>query len=241
MPPWYPPPVSLVDIGQEAHGVIAIGQVATGVIAVGQSATGVIAIGQMADGVVAIGQIARGGFCVGMVALGIVSVGMAAVGVWIAGGLVGVGGRRWFGFILPLLPQLRRYRRAPATVDAGAIEEGSGGWVRVRAESRSGAGVALVSGSDEIRARAAVPARAAGRPLLAFARRRRGELVVERLVETPPNQVVMWGRFAFGILALVALSALFWSLIAIPLGDKVAPFVHAWLRGDRGAAVTLHR
>lgn len=84
----------LFQAGQHAHGIIAVGQVATGVIAIGQMATGVIAVGQVARGVVAIGQ----------VALGIVAIGMGSVGLVYAGGLVGVGGRAGFGFILPLMP-----------------------------------------------------------------------------------------------------------------------------------------
>ena len=88
----------LFQAGQHAHGIIAVGQVATGVIAVGQIATGVIAIGQVARGVVAIG----------MVSLGLVSIGMGAVGLVYAGGMVGLGGRAGFGFILPLVPLLGR-------------------------------------------------------------------------------------------------------------------------------------
>ena len=50
----------IIDVGQEATGVIAIGQIATGVLAIGQLAIGVIAIDQVSRGVVAVGQGAVG-------------------------------------------------------------------------------------------------------------------------------------------------------------------------------------
>ena len=82
------------DVGQEAVGFVAIGQVATGVIAIGQGATGFIAIGQLARGV----------FVVGQLAYGIVVIGQLAFGVTLGGGMVGLAARKWFGWILPLLP-----------------------------------------------------------------------------------------------------------------------------------------
>ena len=88
----------VLDVGQDAVGVIAIGQFATGVIAIGQVATGVIAIGQVARGVIAIG----------MVAFGLFSVGMAALGVGWAGGMLALGGRVAGGVRLPLVPHRPR-------------------------------------------------------------------------------------------------------------------------------------
>jgi hypothetical protein len=86
------------DVGQEAVGVVAIGQVATGVIAIGQGATGFIAIGQLARGV----------FVVGQLGYGVVVIGQLAVGLALAGGMVGMGARKWFGWMLALLPPRSR-------------------------------------------------------------------------------------------------------------------------------------
>ena len=92
------------DVGQEAVGFVAIGQIATGVIAVGQGATGFIAIGQLARGV----------FVVGQLAYGVVAIGQLAVGVALTGGMVGVGARKWFGWILALLPRRSRPQPQPS-------------------------------------------------------------------------------------------------------------------------------
>lgn len=92
----------LLQIGQDAHGIIAIGQFATGVIAIGQVATGVIAIGQVARGVVA----------VGMGAVGLVAFGMGAAGVLYGGGMMACGGRVNLAMVrVPLVPA----RPAPAS------------------------------------------------------------------------------------------------------------------------------
>ena len=80
----------------------AVGQEAVGVIAIGQLATGVIAIGQRATGVVAIGQLARGVFVVGQLAYGVVAIGQLGIGVGVVGGMIGVGGRKWFGWTFGL-------------------------------------------------------------------------------------------------------------------------------------------
>lgn len=82
-----------VDVGQEAHGVIAIGQLATGVIALGQAATGVIAIGQVARGIVAVGQLS----------LGIVTIGQLTLGVAWSAGMLGMSAIKGPGIVLPLV------------------------------------------------------------------------------------------------------------------------------------------
>jgi len=87
----------IVDVGQEAFGIIAVGQHATGVIAIGQSATGVIAIG----------QIARGGIAIGMVSIGLITIGMATCGILWCGGMLAVGGRVGFSMLgIPLVPKV---------------------------------------------------------------------------------------------------------------------------------------
>lgn len=95
----------------------AFGQHATGVIAIGQEAVGVIAIGQLATGVVAVGQLARGVVVVGQLAVGVVAIGQLGIGVAWAAGMVGIGGRAGFGWILPLFP--RRPATATATLPGG--------------------------------------------------------------------------------------------------------------------------
>jgi hypothetical protein len=86
----------LVDVGQEANGIIAIGQVATGVVAIGQVATGVIAIG----------QVARGGIAIGMGAIGVVAIGMGAVGLFGVIGMMAAGARGGGLLFIPLVPRL---------------------------------------------------------------------------------------------------------------------------------------
>jgi hypothetical protein len=86
--------MKLLDVGEEAVGVVAIGQRATGIIAFGQLATGVVAIGQVATGVVAVGQVARGVFVVGQLAIGVAALGQLVIALTYGGGMVGVAGVR---------------------------------------------------------------------------------------------------------------------------------------------------
>ena len=89
--------MTIIEVGQEATGVIAIGQIATGVLAIGQLAIGVIAIGQVSRGLVAVGQ----------GAVGIVAVGQLAVGAVYGAGMVGLGAFAGGLVPIPLLGQLR--------------------------------------------------------------------------------------------------------------------------------------
>ncbi len=112
----------IIDVGQEARGVIAIGQMATGVVALGQMATGVIAIGQVARGFIAIGQ---GG-------IGLIAVGMGAVGVFHGTAMMGIGGRG-LGLVVPVSPYWPKKFVKPSETSwrrlkAGDVEEG---WLRV--------------------------------------------------------------------------------------------------------------
>lgn len=106
-----------------------VGQEATGVIAVGQLATGVIAIGQMATGVVAVGQLARGVFVVGQLSLGVAAVGQVGFGVGWVGGLVGIGGRAGFGFVLGLFgrsEESKQRKRARQRAKARGAQSSAG-------------------------------------------------------------------------------------------------------------------
>lgn len=94
----------VVDVGQQAEGIIAIGQHATGVIAIGQVATGVIAIG----------QVARGGIAIGMGAIGLVAIGMGAVGLFGVIGMIAAGARGGGLLYLPLTPRLDGSARPPS-------------------------------------------------------------------------------------------------------------------------------
>jgi hypothetical protein len=86
--------MKLLDVGEEAVGMIAIGQRATGIIAFGQLATGVVAIGQVATGVVAVGQVARGVFVIGQLAIGVAALGQLVIALTYGGGMVGIAGVR---------------------------------------------------------------------------------------------------------------------------------------------------
>lgn len=118
------------------------GDNAVGFIAVGQQATGVIAFGQVATGVIAVGQLARGGFVVGQLAFGLVGWGQCGVGMFHAAGMVGVGGRRGIGLVIPLVPTLGRPRILPAPMPFAAVAAGGEGWIEVElAEDALGLGL----------------------------------------------------------------------------------------------------
>lgn len=107
------------------------GDHATGFIAVGQHATGFFAFGQMATGVIAIGQVARGGIAIGQLAIGLVGWGQAGVGIFHAAGMVGVGGRRGLGIVLPVIPSIGRPRILPPATPYPTVEAGGAGWIDV--------------------------------------------------------------------------------------------------------------
>lgn len=112
--------MQFLSIGDRAEGVIAIGQEATGFFALGQFATGFIAIGQVARGVVAVGQLAMGIFTVGQLGLGL-SFCVA---------MLGAGGSRPLGLVLPLVPVPRRKKALPDTASLDEISRRGRGWVR---------------------------------------------------------------------------------------------------------------
>lgn len=107
------------------------GDNATGIIAVGQHATGFFALGQMATGVIAIGQLARGGIAIGQLAVGLVGWGQCGAGIFSAAGMVGIGGRRSLGIVLPIIPSIGRPRVMPEATPFPAIDAAGAGWVEV--------------------------------------------------------------------------------------------------------------
>jgi hypothetical protein len=127
----------------------AVGQEATGVIAVGQMATGVIAIGQMATGVIAIGQLSRGVVAIGMLSVGLVSVGMLSFGLVYCVGMLGAGGMRGAGFVIPLVPILPKRPKLPGLGSLAAIAQGRGaGWLRGLVQRADGAAGFRVAAGD---------------------------------------------------------------------------------------------
>ena len=118
--------MDFVDVSEHAHGFIAIGQEARGIIAIGQVATGVIAIGQGAHGIIAIGQLA----------VGLVGWGQLGLGIFSAAGMVGAGGRRMLGVVVPLVPSIGRPVILPEAAPLNAVLA-SRTPVRVRGAARA--------------------------------------------------------------------------------------------------------
>ena len=204
------------DAGQEAHGFIAVGQLATGVIAIGQSALGVIAIGQLSRGVVAVGQLSFGVF----------SVGMGSVGIFGTIAMGGVAGRRGLGFVLELIPRLKRRRVPPATTSARDVwSTGEAGWVRGQLVRDPNGNAALFDGDRPMqvklmRALRAPAESALGGDVLAYTVRSGEVLVCERLMSTTAPtlaenlRLITWA-LRFGVLALIA--AAYWIVVLFPL------------------------
>jgi len=210
----------LISIGQHANGVIAIGQIATGVVAIGQIATGAIAIGQVARGVVAIG----------MASVGLVSIGIGSVGVVWCSGLVGVGVRAGFGWILPLAPRLDRGRRVPETLSLAAIRSGRQGWLSLRLQAAAEGVAAFHDGTAialQFDSRLAYAARcfAQNRPtVLAEVKNSESGLLCSQLMYVPRRcylQPRWWLTTISKMLLLFAISYGFWRLAATPVPRDV--------------------
>ncbi len=206
----------MIDVGQEAYGVIAIGQVATGVVAIGQVATGFIAIGQLARGV----------FVVGMLAFGVVAAGMASFGLVATAGLVGAGGRG-VGGVLRLMPKLERIDRKPRLSRPEAVAEGQAGWLSVKPEMRDGEVRAVFEGE-------VIPGAGNGRVddsaaeesrLYARVSRSGGALVCHRLVRPPSGRAKAMIVGVLQLCGLFLLALAFWSVVAPPLIEDVAPLL----------------
>ena len=201
------------DAGPEAFGFIAVGQVATGFIAIGQSATGVIAIG----------QIARGGIAIGQASVGLIAVGMGAIGVFHATAMIGIGGRKGWGGVLPLIPTLTRPHAPPSTTTLAAVSAGHGaGWIRAML-TKDGAGAGLFEGGrrlpikiDHRLAPRAAEASAKGEVrVYASTSRVEGRLVCDRLLYVPgrrqPKSLFLLVS-ALRLVALAGVAAAFWSI-----------------------------
>ena len=206
--------------GQHAYGFIAVGQIATGVIAIGQVATGAIAIG----------QVARGGIAIGMGAFGIIAIGMISVGALYAGGIVGIGARSWFGWVLELMPMPTRPRRYPSPVRIEHLDApGTEGWLPIQLALRGSGSIAFTHEGRDIEARVAADL---GRAAQRFASLRgRGLALMRRPAEGGPlvcvrivqQDKLRHGAPAFWILGaarlalLAALSYLVWRLAVLPV------------------------
>jgi hypothetical protein len=203
-----------LDIGWQAHGVVAIGQFATGFIAIGQVAWGFVAIGQAAFGWLAFGQVAVGG----------ASVGMVGVGLSFTAAMIGVGGRG-VGFVLPVLPSLGD-RKSPEGVKPLADLPAHGGWTRLHVVPRSEGRVAWFEGYRRVeglrvdaRSRRAALAAAPG-DVWAHLRPSRHGWVADKLVRVEPPRWTRprwWLQWGAQLMALMILSAAVWWLVAVPV------------------------
>ncbi|MCA9489354.1 MAG: hypothetical protein KC621_05510 [Myxococcales bacterium] len=202
-----------LDVGDDAHGIIAVGRVATGVIAVGQSALGAIAVGQFAFGVVAIGQVAIGG----------ATLGTAVLGLWQGFGLAGFAARG-HGLVVSLLPDTGpALETSPEVPYERAASDGS--WTRVQLQQgRDGGFDVFVDGS-------AVPVRLDGRlarsarghgAALALARLRTSPhgLVIDALRDPPSSPTAdprWWATSGLQLSGLLIVAAVVWWSVVRPL------------------------
>lgn len=214
--------MDFVDVGQHAKGFIAIGQEAQGIIAIGQVATGVIAIGQLA----------RGCFALGQLGFGFIGWGQLGLGILHAAGMVGAGGKRGIGGIIPLVPSLGRRRVPPQTTTLAAVHASGSGWIEADlAEDATGLGL-WQSGQRlpvKIDARLQAGARAllgAGpRRVWAFTRRFGEVLACERIVHDPPRPYTKkswWWLGGFQVAALFVVGAAWWAAVGNDLMRIVA-------------------
>lgn len=212
----------IIDVGQEARGVIAIGQMATGVVALGQMATGVIAIGQVARGFVAIGQ----------GSIGLVAVGMGAVGVFHGTAMMGIGGRG-LGLVMPVAPYWPKKFVSPSTTPWRRLKDGSAedGWLQVELDDDEHGPVLLREGE-------ALPVRFTRRMLGAakrytpsrgdklFARvARQGKALVCTELSFVPRRAhwkkSYWVGTATQLATLAAVCAGFWLVAGRPVIDAI--------------------
>jgi hypothetical protein len=207
--------VRIVDVGQEAHGIFAFGQMATGFVAVGQVATGVIAIG----------QVARGGVAIGQVSFGLWSVGMGSAGVFWCAAMLGVGARGRGG-VIPVVPSYGPVPKLPDVVPLDQVERS--GWVRARV-SADDQGPRVEADGRILRVdaslRGPIERRARDGAVEMVARvTRRGDLVVDRLMEIPTpawKEPTNWAWWASQVAALAILSMLYAALVAAPVIEGV--------------------
>lgn len=211
------------DVGQEAHGFIAIGQMATGFLAIGQLATGVIAIGQLA----------RGFFAVGMLAYGVVTVGMLGVGIGAMAGMLGLGGTRLAGGILPLVPWPAPEPKYPGQTPLSSLrQQNSNGWVPVHVEMEPSGDIALrheglkIPATLEVGLRGAARAQGAsgGVPALALlVANGDGTYVCRKLMHVVKRNGLginlALAPLQLGVLLVLAVA--FWPLVAMPIVEAL--------------------
>lgn len=207
------------------------GDHATGFIAVGQQATGFFAFGQMATGVIAIGQVARGGIAIGQLAVGLIGWGQAGVGIFHAAGMVGVGGRRGLGIVLPVIPSIGRPRVMPEATPFGAVEAGGEGWVEVDlAQDGFGLGLFLNGQRLPVKLDRRLQRRSyeiiveGPRRVRAYTRRVRNVLVCERIAHDPPRPYQKKSFVAIASLQLAAVLVL-GVIYAGTVGHDLAVFL----------------
>jgi hypothetical protein len=220
-PGYHVPQMNFFDAGDHA----------TGFIAVGQHATGFFAFGQMATGVIAIGQVARGGIAIGQLAVGLVGWGQAGVGIFYAAGMVGIGGRKGLGIVLPIIPSIGRPRVLPEATPYPAIEAGGSGWLDVDLAHQGGVlglyqnGQRLPIKLDRRLPRRAHEITAEGpRRVRAYTTRVGAVIVCDRIAHEPPRP---YQKKSFKVIASAQLAALFVMGIvyAAAAGHDVAVFL----------------
>jgi hypothetical protein len=211
------------DVGQEANGFIAIGQMATGFIAIGQLATGFIAIGQLA----------RGFFAVGMLTYGVVSIGMLGVGIGAMTGMLGLGGTRMAGLVLPLVPWPAPKPKYPQTTPLGSIrQQNANGWVPVQIETDHDGNVMLRHEGLKLAAEIETGLRGAARavgvsggvPALALlVANGDGTYLCRKLMHMAPRQGlgINLALAPFQIALLIVLAIGFWPLVAMPIVEAL--------------------
>jgi hypothetical protein len=204
------------------------GDHAVGIIAVGQQATGIIAFGQVATGVIAVGQLARGGFVVGQLAFGLVGWGQLGAGMFQAAGMMGIGGRRALGMVIPLVPTLGRPRVLEETTPFSAVAAGAEGWVEVQL-GEDALGLGLYQGGQRLpikldrrlQKRAREVMVEGSRRVIAHTRHVGPLLVCERIAREPlrPHEKKgFWGIAAVQLTALVVLGVVYAGAVAHDLG-----------------------
>ena len=205
--------MDFVDVSEHAHGFIAIGQEARGIIAIGQVATGVIAIGQGAHGIIAIGQLA----------VGLVGWGQVGLGIFSAAGMVGAGGRRMLGIVVPLVPSIGRPVILPEAAPLNAVLAGGEGWLDVEL-ARDAVGLGLFSDGHRLpvkldrrlQTQGAALASDGSKRVRAYTRRLAGTLVCDRIAyapERPYERKSFATRALFQLVGLVAVACL-WAHVA---------------------------
>jgi len=150
----------------------------------------------------------------------------------VSGGLLGatamggIAGRKGKGFVLELLPKLRRHHVLPATTSAADVwATGEPGWVRASIVHDPNGNATLFDDGRPLQVKMVRGLReaadsAVGSDVLAYASRSGDVLVCEKLMHaTPPSLVerigyVMW---APRLIALTALAVAYWVVVGFPL------------------------